>query len=36
VRQIWYFGVEGERVWGATARLLHELALLALGIEFAG
>jgi 8-oxo-dGTP pyrophosphatase MutT (NUDIX family) len=31
-RQIWCFGVEDERVWGATARILHELALLALGI----
>jgi 8-oxo-dGTP pyrophosphatase MutT (NUDIX family) len=31
-RQIWFFGVDGERVWGATARLLHELVLLALGI----
>jgi len=33
VRQIWFFGVEGERVWGATSRILHELALLSLGIE---
>jgi 8-oxo-dGTP pyrophosphatase MutT (NUDIX family) len=31
-RQIWFFGVANERVWGATARILHELALLALGI----
>jgi 8-oxo-dGTP pyrophosphatase MutT (NUDIX family) len=32
MRQIWFFGVEGERVWGATARILHELALLSLGL----
>ena len=31
-RQIWFFGVGDERVWGATARILHELALLVLGI----
>lgn len=31
-RQIWCFGVADERVWGATARILHELALLSLGI----
>jgi 8-oxo-dGTP pyrophosphatase MutT (NUDIX family) len=32
LRELWYFDVEGERVWGATARMLHELALLALGL----
>ena len=32
-RQIWFFGVADERVWGATARILHELALLSLGIK---
>jgi 8-oxo-dGTP pyrophosphatase MutT (NUDIX family) len=31
-RRIWFFDVAGERVWGATARILHELALLTLGI----
>jgi 8-oxo-dGTP pyrophosphatase MutT (NUDIX family) len=31
-RQIWFFDVEGERVWGATARVLHELVLLTLGL----
>jgi 8-oxo-dGTP pyrophosphatase MutT (NUDIX family) len=31
-RRIWFFDVAGERVWGATARILHELSLLALGI----
>jgi 8-oxo-dGTP pyrophosphatase MutT (NUDIX family) len=31
-RQIWFFDVAEERVWGATARVLHELALLVLGI----
>jgi 8-oxo-dGTP pyrophosphatase MutT (NUDIX family) len=34
--QIWFFGVADERVWGATARVLHELALLALGIAQEG
>ena len=34
--QIWFFGVADERVWGATARVLHELALLALGITQEG
>jgi 8-oxo-dGTP pyrophosphatase MutT (NUDIX family) len=34
--QIWFFGVADERVWGATARVLHELALLALGIAREG
>ncbi|MGH9046297.1 MAG: NUDIX hydrolase [Acidimicrobiales bacterium] len=32
-REIWFFDVEGERVWGATARILHELAVLTLGID---
>jgi 8-oxo-dGTP pyrophosphatase MutT (NUDIX family) len=32
-RQIWFFDVAEERVWGATARILHELALLMLGID---
>ena len=32
VRELWFFDVEGERVWGATARMLHELALIALGL----
>jgi 8-oxo-dGTP pyrophosphatase MutT (NUDIX family) len=32
LRELWYFDVDGERVWGATARMLHELALLALGL----
>jgi 8-oxo-dGTP pyrophosphatase MutT (NUDIX family) len=32
-RELWFFDVEGERVWGATARILHELAVLALGIS---
>ena len=31
-RELWFFDVEGERVWGATARMLHELALIALGL----
>jgi len=31
-RRIWFFDVAEERVWGATARILHELALLTLGI----
>jgi 8-oxo-dGTP pyrophosphatase MutT (NUDIX family) len=31
-RRIWFFDVADERVWGATARILHELALLTLGI----
>ncbi len=31
-REIWFFDVEGERVWGATARILHELALVTLGL----
>jgi len=35
-RQIWFFDVAGERVWGATARILHELSLLVLGIAPAG
>lgn len=33
LRRIWFFGIDGERVWGATARIVYELALLALGIE---
>jgi 8-oxo-dGTP pyrophosphatase MutT (NUDIX family) len=36
LRELWYFDVEGERVWGATARMLHELALLALGLAAGG
>jgi len=35
-RTIWFFGLDGERVWGATARILHELALLSLGVEAVG
>jgi 8-oxo-dGTP pyrophosphatase MutT (NUDIX family) len=34
-RELWFFDVEGERVWGATARMLHELALIALGLPLA-
>ncbi len=34
LRELWFFDVEGERVWGATARMLHELALVALGLPF--
>ena len=32
-RQIWFFDVADERVWGATARILHELVVLSLGIS---
>jgi len=35
-RELWFFDVEGERVWGATARMLHELALVSLGIPVPG
>ncbi len=31
-RPLWFFDVEGERVWGATARMLHELALVVFGL----
>ncbi len=31
-RPLWFFAVEGERVWGATARILHELALVVFGL----
>ncbi len=31
-RAIWFFDVDGERVWGATARVLQELVLLSLGL----
>lgn len=34
LRELWFFDVEDERVWGATARMLHELALIALGLPF--
>ena len=30
---IWFFGVEGEMVWGATARMLYELLHLFLDLE---
>jgi 8-oxo-dGTP pyrophosphatase MutT (NUDIX family) len=30
-RQIFFFEVEGETVWGATARMLYELLLLVIG-----
>ena len=30
---IWFFGVEGEMVWGATARMLYELIHLFLDLE---
>jgi 8-oxo-dGTP pyrophosphatase MutT (NUDIX family) len=31
-RELWFFDVEGERVWGATARILHELAVVTLDL----
>ena len=34
--ELWFFDVDGERVWGATARMLHELALVSLGIPVPG
>jgi 8-oxo-dGTP pyrophosphatase MutT (NUDIX family) len=34
-RELWFFDVEGERVWGATARILHELSMIALGLSVA-
>lgn len=34
-RELWFFDVESERVWGATARMLHELAMIALGLPLA-
>ena len=27
---VWFFEVEGEMIWGATARMLHELLSVAL------
>jgi len=35
-RSLWFFDVEGERVWGATARMLRELILMVLGLRSAG
>jgi 8-oxo-dGTP pyrophosphatase MutT (NUDIX family) len=32
-RPIWFFDVSTERVWGATARILHELVVLSLGLS---
>ncbi|MHB1585204.1 MAG: NUDIX hydrolase, partial [Acidimicrobiales bacterium] len=30
---VWFFEVAGEIVWGATARVLHELVSLAVGVR---
>ncbi len=32
-RTMWFFDVAGERVWGATARMLRELLLVVLGLS---
>ena len=29
---VWFFEVEGEMIWGATARMIHELLSIVLGL----
>jgi hypothetical protein len=29
---VWFFEVEGEMIWGATARMIHELLSIVLGV----
>ncbi|HEY3843317.1 MAG TPA: CoA pyrophosphatase [Acidimicrobiales bacterium] len=33
---VWFFEVEGEMIWGATARMIHELLDIVLGSRAAG
>jgi hypothetical protein len=30
---VWFFEVEGEMIWGATARMIHELLSVVLAVN---
>jgi hypothetical protein len=30
---VWFFEVAGEMIWGATARMIHDLLTVVLGVD---